>query len=61
MNIRNTTRFSKEAYYALNKTLSSKIYIACIVFTKRWNHYSNDACIPICSICDYEWSNKKKL
>ena len=32
MNIRNTTRFSKEAYYALNKTLSSKIYIACIVF-----------------------------
>ena len=32
MNIKNTTKFSKEAYYALNKTLASKSYIACIFF-----------------------------
>lgn len=32
MNIKNTTKFSKEAYYSLNKTLTSKAYIACIIF-----------------------------
>lgn len=32
MEIKNTTKFSKEAYYTLNKTLNSKIYLACILF-----------------------------
>ena len=32
MNIKNTTKFSKEAYYTLNKTLSSKTLIVCILF-----------------------------
>ena len=32
MNIKNTTKFTKEAYFALNKTLTSKSFIACIFF-----------------------------
>ena len=32
MEIKNTTKFSREGYYTLNKALSSKIYVACIIF-----------------------------
>ena len=32
MEIRNTTKFSKEGYYTLNKAISSKINVACIIF-----------------------------
>lgn len=32
MEIKNTTKFSKEAYYTLNKAINSKIYIAIIIF-----------------------------
>lgn len=32
MEIKNTTKFSKEGYFTLNKTLTSKTFLACIGF-----------------------------